>query len=53
MIVLRFIEDLDVEQTATLLGISGGTVKSQTAKAMTSLRHRLSDPTTAEREMRA
>jgi RNA polymerase sigma-70 factor (sigma-E family) len=29
VVVLRYVEDLDVEQTAALLGISTGTVKSQ------------------------
>ena len=38
VIVLRFYEDLDVGQTAEILGCSQGTVKSQTAKAIKNLR---------------
>ncbi|GAA0616179.1 SigE family RNA polymerase sigma factor [Sporichthya brevicatena] len=42
VVVLRYVEDLDVEQTAALLGISTGTVKSQAAKGLASLRAHLS-----------
>jgi RNA polymerase sigma-70 factor (sigma-E family) len=38
VVVLRHVEDLDVEATAALLGISTGTVKSQAAKALAALR---------------
>jgi RNA polymerase sigma-70 factor (sigma-E family) len=37
-VVLRYFEDLSVEDTAHLLGCSEGTVKSQTARALDSLR---------------
>jgi RNA polymerase sigma-70 factor (sigma-E family) len=41
VVVLRYVEDLDVEQTAALLGISTGTVKSQASKGLASLRAHL------------
>jgi RNA polymerase sigma-70 factor (sigma-E family) len=40
-LVLRFYCDLSVEQTATHLGCSVGTVKSQTAKGLAALRGRI------------
>jgi RNA polymerase sigma-70 factor (sigma-E family) len=40
-VVLRFYCDLNVDQTAELLGCSAGTVKSQTAKGIDALRGRL------------
>ena len=41
VVVLRFWEDLTVEQTADALGVSPGTVKSQTSRAIAMLRQRL------------
>jgi RNA polymerase sigma-70 factor (sigma-E family) len=43
VVVLRFVEDLSVEHTADLLGCTAGTVKSQTARALTRLRELLAD----------
>jgi RNA polymerase sigma-70 factor (sigma-E family) len=38
VVVLRYVEDLDVEATARLLGIAPGTVKSQAARGLVALR---------------
>lgn len=43
VLVLRFYEDLSEAQTAALLGVSVGTIKSQCSRALSSLRQRLSE----------
>ena len=43
VIVLRYFEDLRVAETAALMGISPGTVKSYTARALATLRGVLAD----------
>jgi RNA polymerase sigma factor (sigma-70 family) len=42
-VVLRYFEDLSVTDTATALGCSEGTVKSQTSRALVSLRAMFED----------
>jgi RNA polymerase sigma-70 factor (sigma-E family) len=49
IIVLRFLADLSVVDTAAVLGISDGTVKSTTARATARLRELLVEPPTAPR----
>jgi RNA polymerase sigma-70 factor (sigma-E family) len=44
VLVLRFYCDLNVEQSAGILGCTPGTVKSQTAKALAALRSTLRSP---------
>lgn len=52
VIVLRFFEDLSVEQTSDVLGFSTGTVKSYTARALARLRELLADhPQTSPMEV--
>jgi RNA polymerase sigma factor (sigma-70 family) len=48
VLVLRYFLDLSVEETAEALGCSPGTVKSQTARALDSLRNRLGTVATPE-----
>lgn len=43
-VVLRYFEDLSVEQTAALLRCTEGTVKSQTSRALFSLRSMVEEP---------
>jgi RNA polymerase sigma-70 factor (sigma-E family) len=49
-LLLRFWLDMSVAQTADALSCSEGTVKSQTARALTSLRELLADPVLATEE---
>lgn len=51
VLVLRYWEDLSVEETAHILGVSTGTVKSQSARGLATLRSALGDalPDTADR----
>ena len=43
VVVLRVLEDLDIQQTADLLHVSPGTVKSSLSRGLATLRARLSD----------
>ncbi len=43
VLVLRFFDDLSVEQTAEALGTSAGNVKSQTSRGLVTLRHALAE----------
>jgi RNA polymerase sigma-70 factor (sigma-E family) len=52
-LVCRFYQGLDVEQTATALGCSTGTVKSQTARGVAALRDVLGDQLTQVMEASA
>ena len=48
VLVLRYFQDLSVEQTADALGCSIGTVKSQAHHALDKLREALADPADLE-----
>ncbi|GAA2371274.1 SigE family RNA polymerase sigma factor [Dactylosporangium salmoneum] len=51
VLVLRYCCDLSVEETALALGCSTGTVKSQAARGLATLRERLSDGEATEEEL--
>ena len=48
IIALRFVEDLSVAETGRALDIAEGTVKSQSARALETLRRHLPDLVTEE-----
>lgn len=48
IVALRFVDDLPVRDVAAVMEVSEGTVKSQTARAMDSLRRRVTTPGTEE-----
>ena len=51
VVVLRYFDDLTEQQTAAALGCSVGTVKSQTARALETLRVRMAGEITAEGDL--
>jgi RNA polymerase sigma-70 factor (sigma-E family) len=44
VVVLRYLEDLSVEETAARMGISNGAVRNRSMRALTRLRERLNHP---------
>lgn len=52
-VVMRYLEDRQVEEIATLLGCMSSTVRSQLARALTTLRSALAHDEAAPRKMRA
>ncbi len=51
VLVLRYVDDLSVEQVAHILGCSSGTVKSQTARGLARLRAILADSERVEERL--
>lgn len=47
-LVLRYVHDLSIEQTAAELGCTTGTVKSQTARGLATLREAYGEPVNSE-----